>query len=86
MPKDDLDTSNPSRLAQALSIHPEQTDGLSDDDKEALRLVWKTELDELAKGIIEAKEDRVRDQIGQYLRDKKKALMDKIRSSKGGGE
>ena len=88
---EDIERFNlPGRLDAALQDFDNSwkvnVDGLSDDDKEALRLVWKTELDELAKGIIEAKEDRVRDQIGQYLRDKKKALMDKIRSSKGGGE
>jgi hypothetical protein len=88
---EDIERFNlPGRLDAALQDFGNSwkvnVDGLSDDDKEALRLVWKTELDELAKGIIEAKEDRVRDQIGQYLRDKKKALMDKIRSSKGGGE
>ena len=88
---EDIERFNlPGRLDAALqdfnNTWTVNVDGLSGDDKEALRQVWKAELDTLAKGIIEAKEDRVRDQIPVYLKDKKKALLEKIKGSKGGGE
>jgi len=80
----------PVRLDAALQDYQNtwtvNVDGLSDEDKNALREVWKTELDVLAKGIVEAKQDRVRDQIRMYLNDKMQELMTKINGSKGGGE
>ena len=80
----------PGRLDAALQDYQNtwtvNVDGLSDEDKNALREVWKTELDVLAKGIVEAKQDRVRDQIRMYLNDKMQELMTKLKGSKGGGE
>jgi hypothetical protein len=80
----------PVRLDAALQDYQNtwtvNVDGLSDEDKNALREVWKTELDVLAKGIVEAKQDRVRDQIRMYLNDKMQELMTKLKGSKVGGE
>jgi hypothetical protein len=36
LPNDDLTTSHPSRLAQALSIHPDRADGLGDAELAAI--------------------------------------------------
>lgn len=88
---DEIERVNlPGRLDAALQDFENSwqvnVDGLSDDDKEALRQVWKTELDVVGKGIVEAKQDRIRDRIPMILRDKKRELMEKLRGSKGGGE
>jgi hypothetical protein len=61
-------------------------EGLSDNDKEALRDVWKKELDELGKGIVDAKQDRIHDHLKLYLKEKKAELAARLRDSRGGGQ
>lgn len=61
-------------------------DGLTDEGLKDLRAAWEIELERLGRGIVAAKDDRMIDQIKALLKDRRRELAERAKSSKGGLE
>jgi chaperonin cofactor prefoldin len=61
-------------------------DGLTDEAQKELKATWEIELERLGRGIVAAKDDRMIDQIKALLKDRRRELAERAKSSKGGLE